>query len=214
MSWRWIYARESGTPVRRRCYGSGTVLAISGGNANRVFKRLWSTHRSAELAFSTSRKGPIFESKEWDSQWDALADALADWITDLITLIGAVLHDTIEDTQTTAAELDEQFGKTVRKLVEELTDDKTLDKPTRKQLQIEHASGLSARAKVVKLADKIANLRDVLDNPRSEWTVARRIEYLEWTEQVVAGCRGANPPLERLYDQVVEKGRVSLQSAG
>ena len=42
---------------------------------NRVFKQLWSTHRPAVLAYSTSRKGPIFETKEWESQWDALADS-------------------------------------------------------------------------------------------------------------------------------------------
>ena len=43
---------------------------------NRVFTRLWSTHRPAVLAYSTSRKEPIiFETKAWESQWDALADS-------------------------------------------------------------------------------------------------------------------------------------------
>ena len=73
----------------------------------------------------------------------------------------AALHDTIEDTRTTGAELEEQFGRAVRTVVEEMTDDKTLDKAVRKQLQIDHAAGLSARAKAIKLADKIAKLRDV-----------------------------------------------------
>ncbi len=64
-------------------------------------------------------------------------------VTDLVTLMAAVLHDTLEDTKTTGEELEAQFGRTVRELVEELTDDKKLDKAVRKQLQIDHAPGLS-----------------------------------------------------------------------
>jgi hypothetical protein len=39
---------------------------------HRVFTRLWSTYRPAVLAYSTSRKGPIFETKAWESQWAPL----------------------------------------------------------------------------------------------------------------------------------------------
>ena len=129
----------------------------------------------------------------------AVTHLLADTggISDLVTLMAAVLHDTIEDTETTPSELDEHFGQTVRKVIEELTDDKTLDKAVRKQLQIEHAPHLSRRAKAIKLADKIANVRDVMESPPTDWPLARRIEYLDWTERVVAGCRGTNDRLER-----------------
>ena len=48
----------------------------------------------------------------------------------------------------------------VAKLVEEVTDDKSLDKQERKRLQIVNASKKSTRAKILKLADKISNLRD------------------------------------------------------
>jgi HD domain-containing protein len=97
----------------------------------------------------------------------AVTHLLADTgITDLVTLMAAVLHDTIEDTETTPTELDEHFGQTVRKVVEEMTDDKSLDKAVRKQLQIEHAPNLSQQAKAIKLADKIANMRDVMESPR------------------------------------------------
>ena len=143
----------------------------------------------------------------------AVAHLLADagGITDLVTLMAAVLHDTIEDTETTPAELDEQFGEMVRKVVEEMTDDKSLAKAERKRLQIEHAPRLSRRAKAIKLADKIANVQDVVDNPPASWPVARRIEYLDWTEKVVAGCRGTNAALEKLYDQLLEKGRAKFE---
>ena len=131
-------------------------------------------------------------------------------VTDVMTLVAAILHDTIEDTETTPSELEVQFGPTVRKVVEEVTDDKTLVKAVRKKLQIEHAPTLSRRAKAIKLADKIANVRDVVDNPPPKWPLARRIEYLDWTEKVVAGCRGTNDALERRYDEVLKKGRAAL----
>ncbi len=41
----------------------------------------------------------------------------------------------------------------------EVSDDKSLPKTERKRLQIEHAAECSNRAKLVKLADKLYNLR-------------------------------------------------------
>ena len=63
------------------------------------------------------------------------------------------------------------------------------------------------------LADKISNVRDVTHFPPAKWDVARRIDYLDWTEKVIAGCRGTNDALERHYDQVLEQGRAMLGSA-
>lgn len=134
-------------------------------------------------------------------------------ITDLVTLMAAVLHDTIEDTETTAQELEAQFGRTVRKVVEELTDDKSLDKAVRKQLQIEHAPRLSQRAKAIKLADKIANVQDVTEARPADWDLARRLDYLNWTEKVVAGCRGTNAALEKCFDLAVKRGRAKFTAA-
>ncbi len=127
----------------------------------------------------------------------AVAHLLADTggVTDPVTLMAAVLHDTIEDTETTAEELEAQFGPAVREVVEEVTDNKSLEKAVRKQRQIDHAPNLSKQAKTIKLADKIANVQDVTDAPPAHWDLARRIDYLEWTESVVAGCRGTNAPL-------------------
>jgi guanosine-3',5'-bis(diphosphate) 3'-pyrophosphohydrolase len=125
-------------------------------------------------------------------------------------LQAAILHDTIEDTETTAAELEHNFGAEVRNLVEEVTDDKNLPKEERKRLQIERAAGLSAGAKQIKLADKICNVRDVTHAPPANWTLQRRRDYLDWTEQVVAGCRKTNLRLERCYDRVLRDGRERL----
>ena len=79
------------------------------------------------------------------------ADVLANegGVTEAIVLAAALLHDTIEDTATTARELAEAFGQDVAGIVLEVTDDKSLPKPERKQRQVEHASHLSAQARLV-----------------------------------------------------------------
>jgi len=134
-------------------------------------------------------------------------------VSDLTTLIAAILHDTVEDTQTTPEEVEQRFGREVRLLVEEMTDDKKLPKLTRKQLQIEHAHGLTHRAKLIKLGDKICNVRDVTHEPPAGWSLETRREYLDWTERVVAGCRGASGELEAYYDVVLREGRKALGDA-
>jgi guanosine-3',5'-bis(diphosphate) 3'-pyrophosphohydrolase len=131
-------------------------------------------------------------------------------VTDLPTLLAAVLHDTIEDTKTTPEELEDHFGPEVRSLVLEVTDDKQLPKEERKRLQIEHAPLRSLKAKLIKLGDKIANVRDVTATPPTDWDPERRRAYLDWTEQVVHGCRGCNPGLEACYDEALRVGRAGL----
>ncbi len=95
-------------------------------------------------------------------------------------------------------------------MVEELTDAKSLPKDQRKRLQIPHAPHASNRAKLVKLADKLCNIRDVTLTPPADWSIQRRREYLDWTEHVVAGCRGCNEALERYFDQLLQAGRSVL----
>lgn len=131
-------------------------------------------------------------------------------VDNLEVLQAAILHDTIEDTATTAQELDERFGQRVRRLVEEVTDDKRLPKGERKRLQIEHSPHLSPSAKAIKLADKISNLCDISSTQPPDWSLQRKLEYVDWACQVVDGCRGSHPELERLFDQTVEERRREL----
>ncbi|WP_431066683.1 HD domain-containing protein [Methylotuvimicrobium sp.] len=118
----------------------------------------------------------------------------------IVVLCAAVLHDTIEDTQTTAAELEAVFGPQVASVVLEVTDDKALNKMVRKQLQIDHAPELSEAAKLVKLADKICNLRDILTAPPAGWSRERKREYFDWANDVIGGLRGIHPQLEAIFD--------------
>lgn len=141
----------------------------------------------------------------------AVAEVLArHGVDDVVVLQAALLHDTIEDTETTAEELEELFGPQVRAVVQEVTDDKSLAKEERKRLQVEHASRLSERAKLVKLGDKICNALDVGGNPPATWSRERRVEYLGWTEAVVSGCRGVHAALEARYDDVLAWARAEV----
>jgi len=141
----------------------------------------------------------------------AVAEVLArHGVDDVVVLQAALLHDTIEDTKTTPDELEERFGPEVRGVVEEVTDDKKLPKDERKQLQIAHAPRLSKRAKLVKVGGKICNVLDIGGNPPASWSRERRVEYLDWTEAVVSGCRGVHAALEAHYDEVLAWARVKV----
>jgi guanosine-3',5'-bis(diphosphate) 3'-pyrophosphohydrolase len=143
----------------------------------------------------------------------AVAELLAreGGISDLVTIQAALLHDTVEDTEASLDELEANFGAQVRGVVAEVSDDKSLEKAERKRLQVEHAPHLSERAKLVKLSDKICNVLDVAHHPPDGWSLQRRCEYLDWTEQVVKGLRGTNDDLEHLYDKVLAHGRVAMK---
>lgn len=106
-------------------------------------------------------------------------------VSDLTTLQAAILHDTVEDTETSFEELVERFGAEVADIVMEVTDDKALPWSERKQLQISHAHKKSARAALVKIADKTCNLRDLANAPPGDWSVDRRREYYDWAKNVV-----------------------------
>lgn len=118
-------------------------------------------------------------------------------------VMAGVLHDTIEDAGVTLAELEERFGPVVAALVAEVTDDKKLEKAERKRLQVENAPRLSRRAQAIGLADKISNVRSVLEKPPFTWTLNRRREYIAWAGDVVAGFQEPNPFLLAEFRRLV-----------
>jgi GTP diphosphokinase / guanosine-3',5'-bis(diphosphate) 3'-diphosphatase len=137
----------------------------------------------------------------------ALAEVL--WtegeVEDPSVIAAALLHDTIEDTKATFEELKGAFGREIAQIVEEVTDVKWLKKPLRKKVQVARASRASARAKLVKLADKICNLRDIITSPPEGWSLERKRDYFDWAKRVVDQVRGTNERLERRFDQLYRK---------
>lgn len=127
-------------------------------------------------------------------------------VSDPVVLCAALLHDTVEDTETTLEELERRFGAEIAATVAEVTNDESLPKAEQKRLQVARAASKSRAAKLVKLADKIANLRDLAVTPPAGWSRDRRLEYHLWSREVVAGLRGVNPALERAFDETCDRG--------
>jgi guanosine-3',5'-bis(diphosphate) 3'-pyrophosphohydrolase len=127
--------------------------------------------------------------------------------TDLLT--AAALHDVIEDTAKTDAEkkklataIEKTFGNRTLSIVREVSDDKSLPFQERKQLQVTNTPFLSPEAKKIKIADKICNLEDILEDPPEKWSNDRKKGYLEWAGRVVEGARGVNEELEQRFAKI------------
>jgi (p)ppGpp synthase/HD superfamily hydrolase len=125
-------------------------------------------------------------------------------------VIAALLHDAIEDQGIAAETIASEFGQNVVDIVMEVTDDKSLPKPERKRRQVESASKKSREAKLIKLADKTSNVRAVANSPAPDWSVERRLEYIEWAKSVVAGLRGTSPWLEQQFDEASTNAEESV----
>ncbi len=125
-------------------------------------------------------------------------------------LQAALLHDTVEDTETAPEELEGAFGPEVRRLVMEVSDDKSLPQGVRKRQQVETAAEKSAPARMLKLADKISNIRDLASNPPVGWDRERLEAYLDWSREVYEEIRGTAPRLDRLYEETLAASRMML----
>ncbi len=148
-------------------------------------------------------------------------------VAELVATVGApedvvcaaLLHDAIEDQGISALMIADRFGPYVASLVCEVTDDKMLPKAERKAAQIIAAPNLSPGAKLIKLADKISNVRSIAFSPPVDWPRQRRLDYIEFCCRVVAGLRGANALLEGTFDLdakaawEVSRGEIGSMSA-
>jgi len=131
-------------------------------------------------------------------------------VGDAVTIAAGILHDTIEDTETTAAEIEARFGIEISTVVGEVSDDKALSAELRKQLQIDDAHRKSSRARLVKLADKICNVRDIIEHPPAGWPVERKRRYVAWAKAVIDQVRGSNPAMEMYFDALCVRANAHL----
>lgn len=139
-------------------------------------------------------------------------------IEDETVLIAALLHDVIEDTVTRTEnreyltrEIESKFGKKVVKIVLELTDDKTLLLKQRKKMQIQKTGTISDKAKIIRIADKISNLNDILIDPPKGWIQSRKVKYIEWSREVVEKASGVNACLEKRFENLSIKASQQIK---
>lgn len=93
-------------------------------------------------------------------------------------LLAALLHDTLEDTNTTPNEIEHAFGKRVLYTVQEVTN-------TDKQLQIDKAPHLSFDAQLVKIADRLDNIRDLQLYTPVNWSAEKLTNYCQWGQKLL-----------------------------
>lgn len=77
-------------------------------------------------------------------------------------MIAGVLHDTLEDTNTTLLDIYDKFGVDVAALVNGHTEDKRKIWYMRKLITIDSLPHENVRAKMLAIADKVANMRNML----------------------------------------------------
>lgn len=138
----------------------------------------------------------------------SLANLLCNELSEPVSVnvvVAAILHDVIEDSKTKPDEIRALFGDEVLSIVNEVSDDKKLPVKERKRLQITTASEKTYEAKLVKLADKICNLRDTAITPPVDWPKDRVLEYFDWSKAVVDQLRGTHAELEVLFDKAFEQ---------
>ena len=124
-------------------------------------------------------------------------------VRDSAIIIGALLHDTVEDTQTTFEELKEKFGDTVTGYIKEVTDDKSLGRQERKRLQVINAPHKSKGATMIKLADKLYNVNDLISSTPADWSQSRVDNYLQWAQSVVDRLPRVNPKMSEAVDTAI-----------
>jgi len=105
-------------------------------------------------------------------------------VTDNDTLCASVLQDTIKDTKITYEDLYNKFGISIANIVSECSDDISKNIVTRKINQIEYARDISISAKLIKMADKLANIVDFYKNSPVAWSDDLVYGYIVWSYMV------------------------------
>lgn len=110
------------------------------------------------------------------------------------------LHDVLEETPVTADELRVGFGEAVTAIVLDVTDPEGLKGRSRRQRQVDHTAVCGRPVRLLKLADKISNVEELLDIAPERFDACGARNYLKWARRVVDICRGEAPVLEARFD--------------
>lgn len=113
-------------------------------------------------------------------------------VRDPDVLCAAALHDVLEDTDVEARVIAGRFGGRVLALVREVTKAPGLQGEASKQAVIASVPSMSRDAQQIKLADVLANVRDVREDPAPSWDDARKAGYLRYALGVLDAI--ADPP--------------------
>jgi (p)ppGpp synthase/HD superfamily hydrolase len=129
-------------------------------------------------------------------------------IDDSTIITAGYLHDILEKTTLTDVELKKLFGEKITGIVKELTIDPNLSKDKARLLQINTSNQLSSEAKVIRLCDKISNIKMIAESKNLNWTYEEKYDYFSWAEDVVTKLKGTNDSLECYFFDEHRWGRL------
>ena len=104
----------------------------------------------------------------------AVAEILADLGLDTVSLVSSLLHDVVEDTPLTLVDIEAEFGPQVREIIDGLTKLDKIEFRTREEHQAENlrkmmlAIARDPRVLLIKLADRLHNMRTIAHLPRDK----------------------------------------------
>lgn len=126
----------------------------------------------------------------------------------LTILTAALCHDLLEDTGVTEKEILETTNENVLKLVKELTNPSkgmNARRAIRKQIDRDHLLNASNDAKVIKLVDRICNLKDMKVQLKDMDSERDFLElYVFESRQLLDALKGSNEKLEKELLEVIE----------
>ena len=152
-----------------------------GANIDKIEKAFKMAYQAHRTQFRASKEPYIIHPV-------AVADILADLKLDTNTIITALLHDTVEDTELSIDDIEKAFGKKVANLVDGVTKlakikyqpDRTKQAENFRKLLLAISSDI--RVLLVKLADRLHNMRTLHHIPKSE----KRLRIAHETMEIYA----------------------------
>ena len=109
-------------------------------------------------------------------------------VTNEDTICAGWLHDTIEDTDTDFDSIKDRFGKNVAEIVVSVTKDNRLPKKQREMKYARDLKSSNTKAKLVKIADILANVNDAQNAGRNAtWEkqqFVKKSKYWSYVSQI------------------------------
>lgn len=123
-----------------------------------------------------------------------------------LCLCCGLLHDTIEDTDVTYKEIQSIFFEKVADGVLALTKDDRIEKKEQLADSLRRIKQQPLEIHMVKIADRISNLR----KPPENWTSEKRMAYLDDAQEILNMLGGANTFLDQRLNQKMEQYRLYI----
>jgi guanosine-3',5'-bis(diphosphate) 3'-pyrophosphohydrolase len=134
--------------------------------------------------------------------------------SDPFLLAAAMLHDMLQFGAVTETDIASVFGSEVGCIVAEVTDNPRLSRSTQKALRMTIAPNMSRRAKLLKLAQLVASVRNLATpTPPAPWDEKQRNDYFDWVEKFSAATGVQNPTLQAIMLAELERARLETISS-